>query len=310
VYEIAALAALWGVGGTSGIAVASSGSASPAAAATGRAGAAKVPEPVQVLDIKATEYSFEITPDPSAGLQPGWTLLKFHNIGSEAHQAMFAQLKDGVDLAELSAAGAGDSSGASAIAFVNMVGGVSYIGPGQDTTAMVNLVPGIALAMCYVPNADGVAHALLGMTKLLTVAEPSGDTAPPTAEPGTKKPGSKKVVGTIELAKDGYQIPDNLRKGWYHVKNTDTLLHEMALLRLGRSLPAKQTKTLVEDLAANKATKVTTEALGGIGATAAGFDGYLYLDLPKGDYLAVDFMPDPGVPRPHMLDGYYARFST
>ena len=300
-----AIVALVALGaGTSGIAAASSGSASSVTAA-GRAGAAKVPEPVQVLDIKATEYSFEITPDPSAGLQPGWTLLKFHNIGSEAHQAMFAQLKDGVDLAELSAAGAGDSSGASAIAFVNMVGGVSYIGAGQDTTAMVNLVPGIALAMCYVPNADGVAHALLGMTKLLTVSEPSGDVAPAVA-----KPRDKKVVGTIELGKDGYQIPENLRKGWYHVKNTDSLLHEMALLRLGRSLPAKQTKTLVEDLAANKATKVTTEALGGIGATAAGFDGYLYLDLPKGDYLAVDFMPDPGVPRPHMLDGYYARFSV
>ena len=300
-----AIVALVALGaGTSGIAAASSGSASSVTAA-GRAGAAKVPEPVQVLDIKATEYSFEITPDPSAGLQPGWTLLKFHNIGSEAHQAMFAQLKDGVDLAELSAAGAGDSSGASAIAFVNMVGGVSYIGAGHDTTAMVNLVPGIALAMCYVPNADGVAHALLGMTKLLTVAAPSGD-APPAAA----KPRHKKVVGTIELAKDGYQIPENLRKGWYHVKNTDSLLHEMALLRLGRSLPDNQTGKLVEDLAANKATKVTTEAFGGIGATAAGFDGYLYLDLPKGDYLAVDFMPDPGVPRPHMLDGYHARFSV
>ena len=300
-----AIVALVALGATSGIAA-----ASPSPAATGRAGAAKLPEPVQVLDIKATEYSFEITPDPSAGLKPGWTLLKFHNIGSEAHQAMFAQLKDGVDLTELSAAGAGDSSGASAIAFVNMVGGVSYIGAGHDTTAMVNLVPGIALAMCYVPNADGVAHALLGMTKLLTVAAPSGDAAPTaeTVQPAAK-PRHKKVVGTIELAEDGYQIPENLRKGWYHVKNTDSLLHEMALLRLGRSLPAKQTKTLVEDLAANKATKVTTEALGGIGATAAGFDGYLYLDLPKGDYLAVDFMPDPGVPRPHMLDGYYARFS-
>ena len=305
-----AIVALVALSATSGIAAASPNSASSGSAA-GRASAAKsLPEPVQVLDIKATEYSFEITPDPSAGLKPGWTLLKFHNIGSEAHQAMFAQLKDGVDLAELSAAGAGDSSGASAIAFVNMVGGVSYIGAGQDTTAMVNLVPGIALAMCYVPNADGVAHALLGMTKLLTVAAPSGDAAPAAAEPGNKKPSSKKVVGTIELAKDGYQIPDNLRKGWYHVKNTDSLLHEMALLRLGKALPAKQTKTLVEDLAANKATKVTTEALGGIGATAAGFDGYLYLDLPKGDYLAVDFMPDPGVPRPHMLDGYYARFSV
>jgi hypothetical protein len=46
-----------------------------------------------------------------------------------------------------------------------------------------------------------------------------------------------------------------------------------------------------------------------MGAISGGFDGYLYLDLVPGDYLAVDFMPDPGEPRPHMLDGYFDRFS-
>ena len=44
---------------------------------------------------------------------------------------MFARLKDGVDMAELAAAGEGDSSGAGAIEFVDMIGGVSYIGPGR-----------------------------------------------------------------------------------------------------------------------------------------------------------------------------------
>jgi len=65
----------------------------------------------------------------------------------------------------------------------------------------------------------------------------------------------------------------------------------------------------VEDLAASKTPQVKLDAVGGMGAISAGFDGYLHLDLAHGDYLAVDFMPDPGKPRPHMLDGYYGRFS-
>ncbi len=105
--------------------------------------------------------------------------MTFHNEGDEAHQVMFARLKDGVDLAELADTAGGDSSGSAAIEFVDMLGGVSYIGPGQSIEAMVDLPPGMVLAMCYVPDAHGVAHALMGMTTTLTVAE---------REPGLRGP--------------------------------------------------------------------------------------------------------------------------
>ncbi|MGB2756667.1 MAG: hypothetical protein WBD02_03285 [Acidimicrobiia bacterium] len=264
-----------------------------------------LPKAAQELEFNATEYTFAITPDPSAGLKPGWTLVKFHNIGGEPHQVMFARIKDGVDMADLAAAGAGDSSGAGAIAFVDMIGGISYIAPNQDTTAMVYLTEGTVMAMCYVPDANGVAHALSGMTTTLTVSAPVD--APAATEP---KFSDDAVLGTIELSKDGYQIPDDLGTGWYHVKNTDTALHELSMLRLGHSITEDQAKLIVSDLAANKIPEVEVTAVGGMGAISAGFDGYLYLDLKKGDYLAVDFMPDPGEPRPHMLDGYYAKFSS
>ncbi|MBX3284707.1 MAG: hypothetical protein KF703_05130 [Actinobacteria bacterium] len=262
---------------------------------------APLPTPVQELEINSTEYAFQITPDPAAGVKPGWTLLKFHNIGAEPHQVMFARIKDGVDMAELAAAGAGDSSGAGAIEFVDMIGGVSYIGPGQDTTALVNLTEGVVMAMCYVPDSKGVAHALMGMTAMLTVGAPSGDTAPPGDEP---------VVGTIEFSEDGYRVPGDLTTGWYHVRNTDSALHEMALLRLDRSIDDEEAATIVGQLAANEVPDVELTAVGGMGAVSSGFDGYLYLALDEGAYLAVDFMPDPGEPRPHMLDGYYTTFST
>ncbi len=300
-----ALVALLGACAQSGGDDASDASSNAAGSPTSAAIApVPLPEPVQELRFDATEYSFAISPDPSAGLKPGWTLLTFHNLGAEPHQAMFAHIKDGVDLAELAAAGAGDSSGAGAIDFVDMVGGVSYIGSGQNTTAMVNLTEGLVMAMCYVPDANGVAHALMGMTTPLVISAPTDTaTAPPVAS------GGESVVGTITLSEDGYQLPDEMGAGWYRVRNTDSAVHELALLRLGKPIADEQTKLVVEDLAANRTPSVTVEAVGGMGAISPGFDGYLYLDLEQGEYLVVDFMPDPGEPRPHMLDGYYTRFS-
>ena len=280
------------------------GSDGPPASTSVGAAATRLPEPVQEIEIDATEYTFTMRPDPAGGLAPGWTLLRFHNAGDEAHQVMFARLKDGVDMAELAAAGEGDSSGSGAIEFVDMIGGVSYIGPDQDTTALVDLTEGTVIAMCYVPDAHGVAHALMGMTTLLTVSAPSGGGS------ADVEPLDEEVLGTIELAPDGYHLPADLRTGWYRVANTDTALHELSLLRLGEPIDEDGVARLVGDLAANRPPEVELEAVGGMGAISAGFDGYLYLDLAPGDYLAVDFMPDPGDPRPHLLDGYHAGFSV
>lgn len=275
------------------------------APAKSAAPAARLPEAVQELTIDATEYRFAIDPDVAGGVEPGWTRITFHNRGVEAHQVMFARIKDGVDLADLAAAGAGDSSGAGAIKYVDMIGGVSYIGAGHDTTALVHLTPGLVMAMCYVPDTHGVAHALMGMSTPLTVSEPAGGGTGAEATPsGTE------LAGTITLAPDGYRLPAKLRSGWYHVTNTDDAVHELSLMRLGESIDDAHAGAVVADLAANKTPDVTVEAVGGLGAVSGGFDGYLRLDLTDGDYLAVDFMPDPDEPRPHMLDGYWATFSV
>ena len=146
-------------------------------------------------------------------------------------------------------------------------------------------------------------------------ATSAGD-PPPSADVGsTPEVAEREVVGTIEMAADGYRIPDNPPPGWYHVVNSDVDapgggLHELSLLRLEGPVGAGGIEQVVDDLAGNITPSVGIDAVGGMGAISAGFDGYLYLDLDPGEYLAVDFMPDPGEPRPHMLDGYYAEFSV
>lgn len=75
-----------------------------------------------------------------------------------------------------------------------------------------------------------VALSVLGMTTTLAVSAPADDAASARSEPD-----GEEVLGTIELSEDGYQIPDDLGPGWYHVKNTDDALRELSLLRLGGS---------------------------------------------------------------------------
>jgi hypothetical protein len=301
----------------------STGTTPDAGTVTDPASVERPPEVVQHLDIIGGEYTFEISPDPGLGLRPGWTSVTFHNAGEEAHQVMFARLKDGVDLGELARVAGGDSSGAAAIEYVDMLGGVSYIGPDNTITALVELPEGTVMAMCYVPDHDGIAHALLGMSTVLTVTPdtapgstsapaasppPAGD-APTTAPP----PAAGEIRGTIELAGDGYHVPSSLPAGWYRVVNTDTAvpgkgLHELSILGLAQPASPDALEQLMVDLAGNATPAVELDAVGGLGALSPGFEGYLYLDLPPGDYVAVDFMPDPRAGRPHLLDGYYTAF--
>ena len=264
-----------------------------------------VPTAVQKLDVTGTEYAFKVD-DGGQPLHAGWTEVTFHNSGVEAHQVMFASPKEGVDLADLAATAGDDSSGSKAIEYVDMLGGVSYIGPGRTIKALVNLPEGIVVAMCYVPDAHGVAHALMGMSTILTVG-------PADATPADG-PSTERVQGVITMTPKGYRLPEKMAGGWYRVVNEDggtktgDGLHEMAIMRLDRKLDDKGIDRLLGALASNATPEVSLVALGGMGALSAGFDGYLYLDLQPGHYLAVDFMPDPGSPRPHLLDGYMTPF--
>ena len=324
VFPAAALVALLTACGSDPGSPTENATADDSASATSTAvGATPValPGAVGAIDIVGTEYTFELdastadgaTLDLAAGeaLPSGWTHVTFHNEGDEAHQVMFARLKDGVDLSELADTAGGDSSGSAAIEFVDMLGGVSYIGPGQSIEAMVDLPPGMVLAMCYVPDAHGVAHALMGMTTTLTVEEAADATDAGAADTGD----AELVAGIIEMTADGYRFPDEVSPGWYQVVNRDEGeggegLHELAVLGLDQPLDDDQLDQLLDDLATNATPDVDLVALGGMGALSAGFEGYLRLDLEPGPHLAVDFMPDPGEPRPHLLDGYVTAFEA
>ncbi len=310
---LAVLAAACGADSTvPGTGGAKAGGAGTTVPASGAPAPDSLPAAVQAIDISGSEYAFNVQP-AGAALVPGWTKVTFHNRGVEAHQVMFARLKPGVDMAALAATAGADSSGSKAIEFVDMLGGVSYIGPGKTIQAMVDLPAGMVMAMCYVPDANGKAHALSGMSTILTVGGAAPGTTGPAAT-ATRAPGATEPVrGTIAMERDGYHLPASMPAGWYRVVNHDggekgLGLHEFSLLGLREAIPDDALDGLLDRLARNGDPGVPLDALGGMGALSGGFEAYVYLDLPPGPYLAVDFMPNPGNPRPHLLDGYVEQF--
>ena len=134
-----------------------------------------------------------------------------------------------------------------------------------------------------------------------------------TATASSRPAATEAVRGTIVMDADGYHLPSTLPAGWYHVVNSDgggagQGLHELSILGLRDELTDDGLRRLLDDLATNATPTMPLDALGGMGALSGGLDAYLYLDLAPGPYLAVDFMPDPGQPRPHLLDGYVTPF--
>ena len=86
-----------------------------------------------------------------------------------------------------------------------MLGGASHIGPGQSIEAPWTCPPGWCWP-CATSPTPGVAHALMGMTTTLTVEEAADA---PADAPGCGA--AEPVVGTIEMAAEGYRSPTSCR---------------------------------------------------------------------------------------------------
>ena len=65
---------------------------------------------------------------------------------------------------------------------VEAAGGVSALNPGLSGLVTQNLLPGNFVMVCFVPNAEGTPHFVLGITKAVTViaSEAPLATAPAT----------------------------------------------------------------------------------------------------------------------------------
>jgi len=149
------------------------------------------PAPAVDATIGATEFSFQM-PDI---VPAGEVTLRYENIGGQPHFFEALQVDHIPTEAEIQAALEAEDEPEW---ILGPVSGASFglLSPGEGSTATATLEAGTYMFLCFMPDAEGTPHAMLGMAQPFTVeGEPAG-IAPP--EPDVN----------VTVGKDGWVLPD------------------------------------------------------------------------------------------------------
>ena len=147
---------------------------------------------------KGLDYAFE-SPDT---IEAGLVTLEFENLGKEDHHLQIARIADGVSFEEFMTKL--QTEGEAAYALLQAVGGVGILQPGVSQSVTVNLQKlGLYIALCIIPNSDGVPHLALGMIKPIEVVETKYTNNPETPHADLK----------VHMLDFGYDLPSQIEAG-------------------------------------------------------------------------------------------------
>ena len=249
-------------------------------------------ESVEVIEVGAGEFTFSA---PQT-VQAGRVTLRLTNYGQEPHHAQLIRLNDGVSYDQFATA-LMEKGEAAVPALATLVGGVGAVSENGSADVTADLTPGTYVLACFVPSADGQPHFAKGMMKPLVVTGQAMLASPPESS------------DTFTMADFTFEMPDSLPAGpaTYRVVNAGEQPHELNLLKLE---PGK-TLADVQAWEAAPSGPPPYQAVGGINGISPGGEGYMELNLPPGDYIAVCKIPDPASGEAHshlgMIKGFTVR---
>jgi hypothetical protein len=242
---------------------------------------------------KGLDYAFD-SPDT---IEAGLVTLEFENIGKEDHHLQLARLNDGVTFEQFVSALQTESS--AALALVETVGGVGVIQPGVTQSVIVNLQkPGLYVALCILPNAEGIPHLALGMIKPIEVIAPENVSA--------ETPEADLEVHMLDF---GYDLPSQINAGkqTWEVFNAGVQPHE---LLIGKLKDGKTISDVMTHLQNGEQGDAPYAFQGGAQGMATGYSNFVELDLAVGEYVALCFIPDPATGKPHFALGMVRPFTV
>jgi hypothetical protein len=247
---------------------------------------------------KGLDYAFD-SPDL---INAGLVTLKFDNIGNEDHHLQIARLNDGVSFEQLVTTL--QSEGEKALGLLEFVGGVGVLQPGKSQSVTVNLAnPGLYVALCIIPTAEGVPHLALGMIKPIEVVASEDVTA---ETPQADLPEADLEVHMLDF---GYDLPSEINAGEqiWEVFNAGVQPHELLVAKL------KDGKTIADVmtfLQSGEQGEAPYEFQGGAQAMATSYSSFVEFDLAVGDYVVLCFVPDPATGKPHIALGMIKPFTV
>jgi hypothetical protein len=246
------------------------------------------PVPINEVSFTAADYSF----DGPTSIPAGWTHLSMANEGQELHHLTLVKLPEGMSTEDLLTAFTAEDAGPPppGMAFS---GGPGTVAPGGTSNSTVKMEVGEYALVCFVPDANGVPHAALGMAATLSVSAASG----PTADP----PQSDL---TIDLVDFGFGVPDSIAAGTQMVRLTDSGAQDHEILAV--QLPEDKS---IQDFLAAFEPGAELEGpppglpIGGLQPIASGGVGYVSLNFGAGKYGLVCFVEDAETGAPHFALG-------
>ncbi len=259
------------------------------------------------LVIVTKEYSFEMP----ATIESGFTRVTMDNQGTMGHHAMLMRVNDAATLEDLQAA-LMEPAFDPMFAVSQSLGGPSA-GPGDTGSVVLDLLPGSYIAICAIPDENGVPHYALGMQATFEVTD-SGSTA--TA------PESVLTVELMEMMFHGFEDAA-IAAGpqTWEVANAGAQIHELILFQFapGFTLEMFQAALFAEEASPEADMDMSTPMaepvmpfteLGGVAPMNPGYTNYLELDLVPAEYGLVCFVPDPETGAPHVALGMIAGFTV
>lgn len=262
--------------GTSGKAVPSGSSSSSSSSAASSAAVGEL----AALKVIAAEpapdtYSFD-----TAGVQSvpaGPVALTLTNSGTVTHHASIVKVRDGNFDAYKTAVVAQGAAGGAPLGEND--GGPNTVDPGGSTTTTSVLSPGTYALVCFIPGApDGKAHAQHGMITKLEVTPPANEQELPSA------------AGDVGLEDFGFKVPAGFSgTGTFSVTNNGKQAHELAIFKLAAG---KTQEDLVTYFSGQPTGPPPAAGAGGVTGLDPSFTQNVDLELDKGTYVFICFLPD------------------
>jgi len=277
--------------------------------AIGRA-AAQDATPAAMTTLSFTITAHEFTLEGPTEVPAGLVTVTLANEGEFRHHAQLFKLNDGVTTDQFVAGlETGEAFGMGVAS-----GGPSTFGGGGQSRAILRLVAGQYVALCFITGRDGVPHYAKGMVASFTVSGEDAGEPDPTADAEVTLDDF-----SITLSQDSFG-PDQLV---WKVTNAGRVSHELAVLKLPDGMTADDYAAMFEALLSGKPAAAPTAvvspdgtpvpapqptAAGGLRAIASGSTGWTVLDLDAGNYVAVCFVPEGDIP--HAAFGMVTGFTV
>ena len=251
------------------------------------AAVATAPAAPNVVNITGSDYKFEAPESIPAGV----TTFRLTDAGKELHHATLIKLDSGKTVADLEAGIKAMKPGTPPPGWAIPVGGPNAIAPGNTSELTMDIAPGNYAIVCFIPDAKGVPHAMLGMVKGLTVTPNATATAAAPA-------------ADIEVTMKDYQFDFSkpLTAGKHTLKITTApgQPHEFTFFQLA---PGKTLADLMKFLETGMKGEPPGRPIGGVAPVVAGIPSYYTVDLTPGDYAIICFVEDAKDGKPHFMHG-------